>query len=374
MKFKINKKNLITAANRVQNIISDKILVFINMKAMGNKLYISAFDRIVASYSEFDCDVATEGEVAVPGKMFLEVIKQIYEETVNIEKLDNALIIHTGEREDFFIKLPIEEERKWKDPPEFNSKYSFEFKTYQLKYMIDQVQYCISADATKEYCSVAFFHKTQKGKYRLVGTDSVRLSYCELDSVIINEESLFSGVTLTKKTLTELNRVCSEGYEKVTLVISEDMSTLSVSFPSYKLFSKLSTVKYPNYESVLPSASYKYLKISREHLINSIKRVLLAADKSGILYMTFVDSALVLEARDIGISESRERIFIPDFHEVNQKLCFKGSSLIEILSVVNSDMISLNIQTEEEPMLIIPLEQPEGCKTLHYIMSIDEKR
>src|SRR5690606_5916528 len=153
--------------------------------------------------------------------------------------------------------------------------------------------------------------KADPDKLRLVGTDGFRLSYCDLQ-LDLPEDFLKQGICLSKRTLLELKRMCQEGYENIRLSISADQTTLLASVQNYKLFSRLSAVKYPNYKGVLPTANLNPVKLSRQTLQSMTRRVLLAADKTHALRLHFDDHSLTLSSKNLGSSEGKESLDLRD--------------------------------------------------------------
>ncbi len=70
--------------------------------------------------------------------------------------------------------------------------------------------------------------------------------YCDI-KVQLPAEFLPNGVCLSKRGLIELHRLCSEGFSTVKLTISPDETTLLAEAGNYRVYIRLSTIKYPNY-------------------------------------------------------------------------------------------------------------------------------
>ena len=73
------------------------------------------------------------------------------------------------------------------------------------------------------------------------------------------------------------------GVRREMASIAADETTLVAEVPDYRIFIRLSAVKYPNYMGVLPSRKMAVVLVSRPHLQSVTKRVMLAADKSRAL-------------------------------------------------------------------------------------------
>ena len=373
MKIKIAKSKLSNATARVQGAISDRSLAQIGIKAENGQAYFSATDRVLAVYCNFECVVESGGTVFVPAKLFSDVVKELPDTEVELKLTGTQLIISAGKSNEFVMKLPIMEESSWRDVPVIKTENSAEISGKKLSYMIDQVQFCVAQDSPRNYGTVAYLHKPDGETCRMVGTDGFRLSYCEIN-VPMPDSFLGNGVCLSKRAIAEIQRMCSEQFEKVSIAISEDETTLVASVPDYQVFIRLSSVKYPNYMGVLPKKNSSSVLIARDHLQTVARRVLLAADKSRALQLCFSDSSLTLNSKTTGSSEGREIIPLSEYHGPKFDVAVNGKFLTDIFSTTNSDNLTLHFNQEnnEDPLMVVPRSEPSECRSKHVLVPIKQ--
>lgn len=371
MKVSIGKSQLSIATTRSQGAISERSLAQIALKAEGDRLHVSVADRVLVIYCSMECDVLSEGESFVPARLFSDVVRQLPDGPVILEQTGSFLTITAGERGEFEMKLPRVETKSWREPPEINSSNTAELPAEQLSYMIDQVQFCVAHESPRNYGAVGFFHRPADGKLRLVGTDGYRLSFSEMDASL-PEGFLDNGVCLSKRALSELQRMCSEGFDNVKLSISEDATTLLTEVPDYQIYVRLSAVKYPNYQGVLPKKKLTPISIPRPYFQSVTKRVLLASDKTRALQLCFSDSSLTLKSRTVGSSESQESIALSSYQDGDRELAINGKFLTDVFSTINSDEVTLNFHSEEDPIVLVPNAEPATCQSMHVLVPIRE--
>ncbi len=373
MKIKIAKSKLSNATARVQGAISDRSLAQIGIKAENGQANFSATDRVLAVYCNFECVVEANGTVFVPAKLFSDVVKELPDTDVELKHTGSQLIISAGKSNEFVMKLPIMEESSWRDVPVIKTENSAEISGKKLSYMIDQVQFCVAQDSPRNYGTVAYLHKPDGETCRLVGTDGFRLSYCEIN-VPMPDSFLSNGVCLSKRAIAEIQRMCGEQFEKVSIAISEDETTLVASVPDYQVFIRLSSVKYPNYMGVLPKKNSSSVLIARDHLQTVARRVLLAADKSRALQLCFSDSSLTLNSKTTGSSEGREIIPLSEYHGPKFDVAVNGKFLTDIFSTTNSDNLTLHFNQEnnEDPLMVVPRSEPSECRSKHVLVPIKQ--
>ena len=371
MKLKIQKSELSLATARTQGAISDRSLAHIGLKATDDHLKVSVADRVLIIYSSLSANVEEQGAIFVPARLFSDVVRELPEGIVSLISEPNFLVIKAGDHNEFVMKLPRIEEKEWRDPPAISEFCSAELPTEKIQYMIDQVQLCVAQESPRNYGAVGFFHKPQSNTLRLVGTDGFRLSYSEVD-VTLPEEFLDNGVCLSKRALNELQRMCGEGYETLNIFISDDQTILMAFIPGYEIFVRLSSVKYPNYQGVLPNQDLTPVEVSRPYLQSVAKRVLLAADKTRALQLCFSESSLTLSSRTLGSSEGTESIALKGYLGGDRELAVNGKFLTDVFSTIGSDEITINFKSVNDPIVLVPKKEPEQCKSMHVLVPIRE--
>ncbi|NDE15645.1 DNA polymerase III subunit beta [bacterium] len=370
----ISKPLLNLAIQRVQGAITERSLAHIGLRADGSHLHVTAADRMLAVFSKFPVEVKGQGVVFLPAKIFSDVVRELPDGNVSLETADKQLRITAGERNEFMMKIPLVEEALWRDPPSFDSSNTTELPAAKLVYMIEQVQFCVSHDSPRNYGTVGYLHRPGKGAgIRLVGSDGFRLSYCEVE-LPLPDEFLANGVCLSKKALGEVVRLGSEGFDRIRLSISHDQTTLLAEVPDYQVFVRLSAVKYPKYAGVIPDNKNPKVLVSRNQLQHVAKRVLLAADKSRALQLSFSESSLTLSSRTMGSSESKETVRLDEFFGPKCDMVVNGKFLAEIFSTTPSDKVTLQFKDAEDPIVVVPREEPTDCKSKHILVPIRETR
>ncbi len=373
MKIQLPKHLLSTATNRMQGAIAERSLSQIALNATGNSLQVAATDRILSVYSILECDLKEPGVCFVPARLFSDLVKELPDGLVKLERQSSYLVITAGNSDEFMMKLPVIDDAVWVDSPNIECHSTAELPAAKVSYMIDQVQFCIVPDSPRNYGTVGYLHKPADNTCRLVGTDGFRLSYCEVETPL-PAGFLDNGVCLSKRTMVELHRMCSEGFGKIRLSITQDENTMVAEVPGYKIFVRLSSVRYPNYMGVLPEKKLSGVVVSRSHFQNVTKRVLLAADKSRALQLSFSDSSLTLNSKTMGSSEGRETVPLMDYHGPQFEIAVNGKFLTDIFSTTESKELALhfNQESNEDPIVIVPKQEPTECRSKHVLVPIKQ--
>lgn len=371
MKVAVTKELLTSSIARTQGAIAERSLAQIGLNATPTHLVVAATDQVLAVYSWLPATVAQPGTIFVPAKLFSDVVRELPEGVAKLHLDQSHLVIKAGKGDEFTMKLPVLLDGIWREPPTLETENAAELPASKLAYMIEQVQFCVAPDSPRNYGSVAYLHKPNSSACRLVGTDGFRLSYCEIDTPM-PDCFLPNGICLSRRALTELLHMCKEGFPSVRVAISSDQTTLVAEVPDYRLFIRLSLVKYPNYMGVIPTQRMLGVLVSRDHLQSVARRVMLAADKSRALQLSFSDSSLTLNTKTIGSSEGREKVPLADYHGPRFDVAVNGKYLTDVFSIAESDGLTLHFNEEkaEDPIMIVPRREPQDCRSKHVLVPI----
>ena len=370
MELKIHRNQLVQAAARIQGAISDRTFSQAGIRAEGDAVVISLTDRVLAIYSRHECEVMHTGHAFVPAKLFTDVVRELGLGPVRLRLTQSVLEVIAGEREEFHMKIPTVEQ-PWKELSPEPSLVRAELNSQKLQYMIDQVDFCVAHESTRNYASVAFFHKPDKGHLRIVGSDGYRLSYADIEADV-PEGFLATGICLSKRALVELQRLAREGFDTVKLGLQEDQTTLVAEVPDYQIYIRLSSVKYPKYQGVLPSVQFTPVDVPRSMLQTVAKRVMLAADRTRALQLCFSNSSLTLSSKTVGSSEGKESILLTGYEGMEQELSVNGKFLTDVFATIPSDQVTLKFRGKEDPIVLVPKEEPTGCASMHVLVPIHE--
>lgn len=374
MKVILHKSSLLKVVQRIQGALSEKSLAHISLKACKNRLQVSAADRIMAIYAFCDVKVQSEGEAFIAAKLFSDIVKELPQEEISLCSDEAFLLIRSLGPTSFLMKVPKITGLSWPKPPEVEeNSVRLQIPSKKLAYMLEQACYCVAQESPRNYASVGFLHKVSNKELRLVGTDGFRLSYCSID-FDMPDNFLTKGLSLSKRALTELLKLCYESQDALSFSISQNTTTALAEIEDCKIYILLSAVKYPNYRSVLPKKLTKKAKISRSTMQAVTRRVLLAADKTRALQLSFLNSQLKLSSRTLGSTEGHENIEITGYNGEDCQLALNGKFLTDIFSTAASDTIVISFASEEQPVAFVAQEEPAGCVSQHILVPIRESK
>lgn len=182
----------------------------------------------------------------------------------------------------------------------------------------------------------------------------------------VKQESPMSFI-MPKKPATLLKGVLQKNEDEV--LIRFDERNASINFPGGTLSCRLIEGRYPNYNSVIPQDNPNRMTIDRTVLIGVIRRVLpFASDSSQQVRLHIEPGKAVISSEDIDFYTSAKEEIVCDYNGIPMDIGFKGTSLMEILSNLDSEEVELQLADPSRPCLILPTQQPENEDILMLIM------
>ena len=199
---------------------------------------------------------------------------------------------------------------------------------------------------------------------RMVATDSYRLSVKETQLAEALEGSLEANVPA--RTLQELGRIAGAGSaETIGVTALENQVVFTVD--DVMLSSRLVEGRFPNYQQLLPEAYEHELKVSREELLEVVRRVGLLAQRNAPLRLRFSEGALDVSAQTPDVGEASESLPIP-FNGEPLEIGFNPEFFRDGLESAESEELILKLISPLRPGLLESGD--EGSNFVYLVMPI----
>lgn len=360
MKIGIDKQNLLKILSRAQNIVEKRntmpVLVNVLLEATKDKLKIFATNLEVSLTTEVESEVMQEGKVAVSAKSLFDIIKELPDGKVELTKGDNNWLRITHGKSVFnLVGISPDEYPVF---PSHTTKDFMEIEASTFRDMIAKTIYSVSTDETRYHLNGVYFERpigNSKSGYIMVATDGHRLSIVNhmKDTSSDNNE----GVIIPRKGLSEIYKLLenSEGSFKMAiegaqLIVVDDSSTLMI---------RLIEGKYPNYKQLIPQNLGEKVKVKREDLLSSLKRVsLLSNQKSKGVTLNFADGLLEITSNNPELGDAREEIPV-EYSGKSLKIGFNAKYIMDVLNSIGDDEVNFDLKDQLSPGVVRP-QQDDG--------------
>lgn len=330
----------------------------------GNTLTITASDSENVMTTQLQADEAdSEGTFAVNYRTILDAVRELPEQplTLDVDMSSfavkviylNGMYNFTAQRGDEFPRLQ----------PLHDGATSI---IIDSKTLVNDISHSIFATANEELRPVMngiYFDLNQEG-LAIVASDGHKLVRTRNKS--IKTENPMSFI-LPKKPATLLKNVLTKSEDEV--IIRFDDRNANISYADGSLTCRLIEGRYPNYNSVIPQDNPNQLTMDRMVMIGVIRRVLpFASDSSQQIRLHIEAGKAVISSEDIEFYTSAKEEIICDYTGATMDIGFKGTTLMEILTNLDCEEVTLEFADPSRPCLILPTQQPENEDILMLIM------
>ncbi len=368
MKFKLSSSVLNSRLSTLSRVINSKstvsILECFLFEISNGQLFVTASDsenvmKTSIPLDEFD----GEGKFAISSRTILDAVRELPEQPLSFEiNMDSYAIKVTYQNGMYNFTAQNAEEYPNIQSMADNSTAI----TMDAGVLNDNITRSIFATAQDELRPVMngiLFDLSQES-LAIVASDGHKLVRNKNFSVKSDAPAAF---ILPKKPATLLKGVLSKDGGDVVIKYSD--RNAEISFADGTLSCRLIEGKYPNYNSVIPQDNPNQITIDRRSLIGALRRVLpFASDSSQLIRFHVEVGKLALSSEDLDFATSAKESLICEYNGQPMDIGFKGSSMQEILSNIESDDVIIELADPSRAGVIVPATQPENEEVIMLIM------
>jgi DNA polymerase-3 subunit beta len=213
---------------------------------------------------------------------------------------------------------------------------------------------------TGVYCQLSEQHIT------FVATDAHKLvRYRRMDS----KGDKASSFILPKKALTLLKAALPSTDANVS--VDYNATSAFFKFENINLVCRLIDERYPDYEAVIPANNPNKLIIDRALFLNTLRRVVIFANKTTHQVRLKINgSELNISSEDLDFAnEAHERLSC-QYEGEDLEIGFNARFLIEMLSNLSGEEVTLELSTPNRAGLLIPQTNDENEDVLMLVMPV----
>ena len=345
MKFRISKEAFLEGLQKVQHVVSSRttlpILSNVLLVARDGRLQFTTTDLDVGITGSVEAEIDKEGATTLPAKRLVSIVRELpaSEVEVSVDSKNHASI-RSGPS---FFKIIGLGESEFPPLPDFSAAKEFRIPQSVLRDGLKKTSYAISTDETR-YVLNGIYTSFRDGKMTLVATDGRRLAM--VDSDLEFPASHETDVIIPSKAVQELQRLLGESGE---LILKLNDNQISFVIGDTLLCSKLIDGNYPNYRQVIPGDSNERVVISREALLETVRRVsLLSSDKANSVKLVFSENRIEVTANSPDVGEAQESMDVI-YQGPPMQIAFNPEFLQAPLRALDSEHVYLDLIDEMSP-------------------------
>lgn len=365
MKFTISSGELQKALNAVVGVVPSKavtpILETVLFQGADGLLTLTATDLEISIRETINADLESEGAVAVPGRRLMELLKALPDIPLVFEAEASGNVIIRTDRASY--KLAGESGEQFPSQPELNDGLTFEVPTAALKRAIQKTSFAVSSDDLRPAMMGVYFQiGTEESK--IVSTDGHRLVRLTRKDIKASKPAAF---IVPEKALGLVNR--SPAQETTSVTVFAD----HVKFESGHtiVLSRLINEKYPNYETVIPKENDKTLRVDRDDLLSSVKRVsIFSSTTTRQVRVELKKEKLLISAEDIDLSSEAKESVACEYASDPMIIGFNARYLTDVLGNVDGSDVQFEFSTPNRAGIVKPVSSDENEAMLMLVMPV----
>ena len=354
MKLICDGLDLSDAVLKVSKALSVKstnpVLEGIKLIASGDFLTLIATDMELTIERKIKADVLMEGETVVVGKYFVEFVKKLEKEQVELCRLNEGnLQIRYSDSESEMQVFPTE------SFPVIEKNEDGEYlslKQSEFKKIIDRVVFATSADDSRPILKGCLFEIID-GTLSVVALDGFRMSVVKKN---IEASGNFNAV-IPSRTLLEITRLLDKEDQNIKIILQNN--SLYVQFENTALISRLIEGEFVKYNHILPTSFENKVIVNKQLLLNSIERASIVAknDRYNIVKFDIKESVMTVSAKsEIGFVTENVNI---NLDGKDLTIAFNGKYLVDFFKVIDEDFVSINLNSHIDPCVLKPVSDEE---------------
>lgn len=359
MKLTTTRKDLLEGVQMVAHAVSGRsslpILQHIHLNAVSDGLKLTATDLEIGIECFVPAAVEIPGEATVPARLTQEVLSSLPDADVKMSDDATHSVQITCERSEY--KLLGLSPTEYPPLPEVSDPTSFTVPAETLKEMIKQTIFAVSTEETRailtgvlvEYDGVTL---------RMVATDTHRLT---VRSHPVGVNALDAPITavIPARSMNELARIVGDYEGEVDVQIGGNQASFRpIDDPRQTfLITRLIDGQFPAYQRVIPTTHTKRLTMATDEFLRAVRRAsLVARDVSNRLIFSTNGEYLIIEAESGQSGKAHEEVeVVREGDDIT--LAFNARYLIDVLSVIDSEGVHLELTEPLRPAVIRPAEQ-----------------
>ncbi|MGG7036484.1 MAG: DNA polymerase III subunit beta [Flavobacterium sp.] len=323
----------------------------------NNALTVSASDLETTMSATLEIDSTSQGSVAVPAKLLLDILKTFPEQPLTFTVEENSTIEISSNSGKYAIAYAPGDE--FPNAVVLDEPSSTVVPAEVLATAISKTIFAAGNDDLRPVMSGVFFQFSPESLI-FVATDAHKLvKYARTDV----KASQVAEFIMPKKPLTILKNILTTSDAEVTIEYNDSNATFS--FDNYLLTCRLIDGKYPNYEAVIPKENPNKLVINRTLILNSVRRVAIFSNKTTHqIRLKIAGTELNISAEDIDYSNKAEERLTCDYQGDDMQIGFNSRFLSEMLTNLQSDEIMLEMSMPNRAGILTPIDGLDEGETV----------
>jgi DNA polymerase-3 subunit beta len=364
MKFSIQQDALLQPISQVVGVVERRqtlpVLANFLVSAQGNRLAVTGTDMEVELIAAVDADISLEGEVTVPARKLVDIVRKLPEGVNITASLEgDKLLISSGRGRYTLSTLPATE---FPATDQVETLESVKIQEVELKKLLDKTSFSMANQDVRYYLNGLLF-EFHDGSLTTVATDGHRLAVCDLESDLGVAQD--RQMIVPRKGVLELSRMLSESEDVVELALGKNHIRLVKGAMIFT--SKLIDGRFPDYQAVIPKGTDKHIKLDRQSFMLALQRASILSNEKykGVRLEASSDSVKIV-AHNPQHEEAVEELEAElNFDHI--AIGFNVTYLLDALNAIEGNSVVMALKDANSSCLI---SSEAGGRDKHVVMPL----
>jgi len=351
MKLTATREQILLPLQGVIGVVERKqtmpILANVLIAAQGSgagRLSFTGTDLEVELVASGEATVLQAGEITVPGRKLLEIIRALPDKTQVTLAVEGDKVKVSGGRSRFVLSsLPASE---FPMVEEISAQQGLIVPQAELKKLIEKTHFSMAQQDVRYYLNGTLL-ETDASVLRAVATDGHRLAIAE--TALVEPATTPQQVIVPRKGILELQRILgNEGEVQLSIGTNHVRATVG----DVRFTSKLIDGKFPEYSRVIPANPTKIVTAARDTLRQSLHRTaILSNEKYRGVRLNLSTGVLAVQAHNPEQEEAEDSVEV-SYQGDEVEIGFNVTYLLDALSAVEGETVEIGLTDANSSCLI----------------------
>ncbi len=362
MNFTISTSVLLNNLLISQKALSTKTpapyLQGIKLEASQNELVLITSNSDISikiTIKDESLNIESTGEILIPGKFFVEILRKLEGDVVEFSVIDNNILrIIAGESDVTLNLLNVE------DYPELEFPVNDEpiiLDSKLMKAIIKQTTFATSAIENRPILTGVNI-RVDGRKLSAIATDSFRLSQKVIE-IVKNQESM--NVVIPGRSLDELAKVLEINLDEILVHLNH--KSILFEYGNVLFQSRLLEGNFPETARLIPTEFPIIVKFNKEKLFTAIERASLLSSKEGSSSIVKLnlksDNTVEITSNSPELGKVTEKVYpLETVVGMPIKIAFSSKYFMDALKTFNSEEVYVKFTGEVRPFVIEGNDDP----------------
>ena len=368
MKLQCTHENLDKALSNISRAVANRTTLPITqnvlLKVTNGKLQLSATNLEMAINTWIGAEITEEGETTVPARIFTDLIKSYPNDNIDLNLNNNNLAIKCGPYNSNLNTQPSDD---FPPIPESDSlDPTFTISPARFNKLINSVIFSAAQDQSRPVLTGVKFSITNN-ILTLASADGFRLSIISFE--LENENIPEIDFIVPAKSLLEVSRILPFTQDDVSVFMTKASNQVIFKIGNYQLTTTLTQGNFPDFNSLIPESNSTSCIIPKSNFKSAVRSLgVLAKDGNGIIRLeisgTQENQNLLMSSKTDELGENSVILEVNSSGD-DSKIAFNSKYLSDVLEVIDSENVILEINGDSNPGLIKP---ENNSNYIHIVM------